>query len=151
MKILQRIKKIKLFAINVKNRQQGWCNLQEDSNKEDFIFINRLFPNWKTCRAPMCHGGLGIKKMMIFNQALLGKWLWRYAIENTSLWRRVIESKYGVNGWYLCTGEVWGPNGGGLWKHIRRGWDNLMWFFSGMGTKVRFRHDGWQGGEWRLI
>ena len=39
----------------------------------------------------------------------------------------------------------------GLWKHIRRGWDNLMWFFCGMGTKVRFRHDGWQGGEWRLV
>ena len=99
----------------------------------------------------MCHGGLGIKKMMIFNQALLGKWLWCYAIENKSLWRRVIESKYGVNGWYRCTGEVWGPNGVGLWKHIRRGWDNLMWFFCGMGTKVRFRHDGWQGGEWRLV
>jgi len=86
----------------------------------------------------MCHGGLGIKKMMIFNQALLGKWLWCYEIEVTSLRRQSIKSKYGVNGGYWCTGEVWGPNEVGLWKHIRRGWNNLMWIF--YATKVCFRH-----------
>ena len=61
----------------------------------------------------MCHGGLGIKKMMIFNQALLGKWLWCYEIEVTSLRRQFIKSKYGVNG-------------GGTSVQVRRG-DQMGW------------------------
>ena len=51
--------------------------------------------NWKKACLPLQSGGLGIRNMAIFNKALLGKWLWRYSTESTSLWRQVIDSKYG--------------------------------------------------------
>ena len=45
--------------------------------------------------------GLGIRKLVLFNKALLGKWLWRFGREETCLWRRVIAYKYGKGqgGW----------------------------------------------------
>ena len=50
---------------------------------------------------PLEQGGLGIRKIVPFNQALLGKWLWRYGHEPTHLWRRVI----------ACN-EIWGGERG---------------------------------------
>ena len=48
----------------------------------------------KVC-LPVEMGGLGIRSVVSFNQALLGKWLRRYGHEVTHLWRRVISTKYG--------------------------------------------------------
>ena len=45
---------------------------------------------------------LGVRKLTTFSKALLGKWLWRFGIEETRLWRRVVALKFG---------EEWG---GGL-------------------------------------
>lgn len=65
---------------------------------------------------------------MFFNQALLGKWLWRYAKERDALWSKVIDIKYGIlwGGW--CVYVVRGPYGVCLWKHIRDGWENFISF-----------------------
>jgi hypothetical protein len=47
----------------------------------------------------MQDGGLGIQNLHLFNQALLGKWLWCYATEREAYWRIVVEVKYGsMNG-----------------------------------------------------
>ena len=54
------------------------------------------------------HGGLGIWRLRRFNFALLGKWLWRYGIERNSLWRKVIEAKYGDKRGGWCTKPVLG-------------------------------------------
>ena len=40
-------------------------------------------------------GGLGIQRIGLFNQALLGKWLWHFGKEVTHLWHQVIDTKYG--------------------------------------------------------
>ena len=61
------------------------------------------------------------KKDRLFNEALLGKWLWGFGIEEDALWRQVIEMKYGCvlgggGGW--CTRSVNGPYDVGLWKNI---------------------------------
>jgi hypothetical protein len=39
-------------------------------------------------------GGLGIRNLIQFNQALLGKWLWRNTTNRELLWRLVVETKY---------------------------------------------------------
>ena len=46
------------------------------------------------------------------------KQLWRYALQNNSLWRVIIQSKYGeLEGATLEMSEAFGI---GLWKAIRR-------------------------------
>ena len=60
---------------------------------------------------PIANGGLGIKKLTTFNKALLGKWLWRFGIEENRLWRRVVVGKFGE--------ELGGGGGGPLsWEGV---------------------------------
>lgn len=40
-------------------------------------------------------GGLGIKNIVHFNQALLGKWRWRLISGGEDLWCKVLKSNYG--------------------------------------------------------
>ncbi|XP_028127279.1 uncharacterized protein LOC114323799 [Camellia sinensis] len=42
-------------------------------------------------------GGLGVRRLVLFNLALLGKWLWRFVEERERLWRRVVVAKFGVD------------------------------------------------------
>ncbi|KAL5549263.1 hypothetical protein UlMin_004494 [Ulmus minor] len=57
--------------------------------------------DWKLVCSPKESGGLGIGNLLIRNKALLGKWLWRFPLEQHTLWAAVIRSKYGLNreGW----------------------------------------------------
>ena len=98
---------------------------------------------WEKVCLPRELGGLGIRNFVSFNQALLGKWLWRYGHEITHLWRRVIAMKYGEGkrGW--STRVCRRGHGCGLWRSISEGWEVflsicLLWwgmvliFFFGM-------------------
>ena len=84
---------------------------------------------WATVCAPISSGGLGIRKIRLFNEALLEKWFWRFGIEEYALWGQVIELKYGCvwGGW--CTRSVNGPYGVGLWKNISQGWPSFSLIF----------------------
>jgi hypothetical protein len=100
--------------------------------------------NWNMICTPFKSSGLGVHNFIQFNQALLGKWLWRYGREREALWRMGIEVKFESlrGGW--CSKEVLGTFGVGVWKHIRRGWDKLHTFFRfevGVGSHVSFWHD----------
>ena len=48
-------------------------------------------------------GGLGVHPLKQVNNALLGKWLWRVGEDSSSMWKSIMEAKYGVagNGWDL--------------------------------------------------
>jgi hypothetical protein len=52
---------------------------------------------WSLVCSPIKDGRLGIRNLRRFNQALLEKWLWRYATEREAYWRKVVEVevKYG--------------------------------------------------------
>uniref|UniRef100_A0A2N9FS98 Reverse transcriptase zinc-binding domain-containing protein n=1 Tax=Fagus sylvatica TaxID=28930 RepID=A0A2N9FS98_FAGSY len=63
--------------------------------------------NWHAICTPIQQGGLGLRQLIPFNQALLGKWLWRFANERNTYWRQVIACKYGCDrdGWHLKEGR----------------------------------------------
>ena len=63
----------------------GWCV----ENKIHAI-------NWPTMCKSKDRGGLGIRSVLGKNKGLLVKWVWRFGMEESSLWRRVVCAKYGV-------------------------------------------------------
>uniref|UniRef100_A0A2N9I4J4 Reverse transcriptase domain-containing protein n=1 Tax=Fagus sylvatica TaxID=28930 RepID=A0A2N9I4J4_FAGSY len=103
---------------------------------------------WDTVCSPLAQGGLGVRRVEVFNRALLGKWLWKFGKEDTHLWRRVIASKYGLDcgGW--MTKKPIGTHGCSLWKGIFAGWvffNQQVELVAGLGTRIRFWHDKWCG------
>jgi hypothetical protein len=91
---------------------------------------------------------LAVRNLKLFNEALLGKWLWRYGLEREALWRRVVDGKYSSleSGW--STAVPHGPHGVSLWKNIRGGWakfERFIYFKVGNGARIRFWYDTWCG------
>ena len=74
--------------------------------------------NWKVACTQKEKGGLGIRRMGLLNKALLGKWIWRFAVEKDVLWKKVIGVKHGMEGCGCKSKEAWGPFGVGVWKEI---------------------------------
>ena len=104
--------------------------------------------NWDIVCSPINHGGLGVRKIAVFNKALLGKWLWRFGLEESRLWRRVIASKYGVNSGGWTTKSIRGSHGCGLWRSINSGWSDFVpyvEFVIGTGDRILFWSDRWCG------
>ena len=76
--------------------------------------------SWSVICKDKKHGGLGLRHLEGFNQALLGKWLWSFPLERESFWRKVIIGKFGEveRGW--TTREVRESYGMSIWKDIRK-------------------------------
>ena len=51
--------------------------------------------NWEVACAQKEKGGLGLRKIILLKKVLLGKWVWRLAIEKDNLWKKVLLVKYG--------------------------------------------------------
>ncbi|GAU51457.1 hypothetical protein TSUD_413540, partial [Trifolium subterraneum] len=51
--------------------------------------------SWDTICLPKDKGGLGIKNLNCFNQALLCKWKWRGLCDHNTLWTKLLEHRYG--------------------------------------------------------
>ena len=103
---------------------------------------------WDKVYLSLQNGGLAIKNLCLFNQALLGKWIWRFGTEHDFLWRKVIEAKYGCvkGGW--CSNPVNSSYGVSLWKTISKDWSSFKRFISfdvRDGSRVSFWHDVWCG------
>ncbi len=103
---------------------------------------------WNKVCTPKDKGGLGVRSLVLFNKALLGKWLWRFGLEVRNLWCRVLVVKYGtaLGGW--CTNPIRGTYGCGLWKGIMSGWgvySQHVEMVVGQGNRVRFWKDKWCG------
>jgi hypothetical protein len=70
--------------------------------------------SWSKVCSPISEEGLGIGNLMMFNRALLGKWLWRYGLEREAWCRVAVDSKFVSlwGGW--CSLELAGVFGVGL-------------------------------------
>ena len=102
--------------------------------------------NWDHICTLLPNGGLAIRNVRRFNEALLGKWLWRFGVVRDTLWRKVVKVKYGSmeGGW--ASNLPTGSYDAGLWKFICCGWDKffrLLKFEVGDGTHIRFWDDVW--------
>jgi hypothetical protein len=100
--------------------------------------------NWHRICSSKVLGGLGVRNMIKFNRALMGKWLWRLALERDALWRKVVDIKYGSMGGGWCSKEVGGSFVVGVWKCIWRGWNAFaahVRYEVRDGSKVLFWHD----------
>ena len=89
-----------------------------------------------------------MRHLKVFNQVLLGKWLWRFPLERESFWRKVIVGKFGEEEGGWTTREVRDSYGMDLWKYIRKGWEDFFLRTSiriGNGRRTRFWWDIWVG------
>ncbi|RZB60409.1 Dual specificity protein kinase YAK1-like [Glycine soja] len=112
--------------------------------------------NWDIVCLPKNKGGLGIKDMSKFNEALIGKWGWDLANNQNQLWARVLMSKYG--GWNaLCYGRN-SADCSPWWKDLRAVFqqqhsnsfiNNMRWKV-GDGVRIRFWKDKWREGDLTL-
>jgi hypothetical protein len=88
--------------------------------QRDFLWggLNEEFKyhlvNWDKVCSPISEGGLGIRNLRVFNQALLGKWLWHYVHEREARGRIIVDAKFGSEwgGWHSV--DTPGPHGVGL-------------------------------------
>ena len=104
--------------------------------------------NWSIVCIEKKDGGLGIRNLSRLNKALLGKWCWRFASEQDSLWKQVIVRKFGEEDGGWCSGDSRESHGVGLWKMIRKGWlefNKRVAFKVGDGRRVHFWKDRWHG------
>ncbi|WMV44892.1 hypothetical protein MTR67_038277 [Solanum verrucosum] len=74
---------------------------------------------WENVIMPKQHGGLGIRDLKKHNKSLLTKWWWRYGQEPTSIWKEVVNAKYGRQDRW-STKQNNDPYGVGPWKYINQ-------------------------------
>ena len=53
--------------------------------------------NWKIVSQGKSKGGLSIRNLDMLNRALPSNWVWRYMMEEDSIWKHCISFKYGTN------------------------------------------------------
>ena len=99
---------------------------------------------WATTCTEKKKWGLGLRSFSKLNKALLCKWSWQFTNERTSLWRKVVSSKFDENpgGWHTC--DIKDGYDVGLWKEIGKEWSFFLQnavFSLGDGRRVSFWKD----------
>lgn len=95
---------------NLEGFPLGWRGLREKLH-----LVKWLIVCWKKRK-----GGLGIRSLSVLNRALLGKWCWRYPLEEETFLKKAIMSKYGEEQLGGCSQNVRERYGLGVWKNIRK-------------------------------
>ena len=110
---------------------------------------------WETICQHKKNGGLGVKDIRVMNVCLLAKWRWRLLDGEITLWKEVLEEKYGP-----CVGSLlegsnysWPRHSSLWWKDVLKvgdfgvlGWFNAKVLRSvGNGMNTSFWNDKWIG------
>ena len=112
--------------------------------------------SWETVCKSREEGGLRIKDIRLFNNALLAKWKWLLVSNEQGKWKDILEPKYGVD--TNCS-QVQMKFQSWWWKdlsNIRGEGEEVSWFQEallwkvGSRDKVRFWEDNWLGGSHNL-
>ena len=74
--------------------------------------------NWEMVYAGKEKGRLGLRKLVLLNKALLGKWVWRFDLAKDNLWKQVLMAKYRQEDLGWRTKKANGVFGVGVWKEI---------------------------------
>ncbi|KAJ4775464.1 RNA-directed DNA polymerase (reverse transcriptase)-related family protein [Rhynchospora pubera] len=100
--------------------------------------------SWKKLQIPLDKGGLGIKDLELFNQALMLKWVWLLVDNRKSVWKEIIKDKYYTNKGFWGTINVRGSSL--FWKNIQQlkhhFKDHIYWKI-GNGETVNLRGEPW--------
>lgn len=110
---------------------------------------------WKTVCQQKKNGGLGVKDIRVMNVSLLAKWRWRLLDGERTLWKEVLNAKYGHCVGRLLEREsmVWPRHASSWWKDVINLGDfgGIGWFNSeverkvGNGLASSFWNDKWIG------
>ncbi|GFS45225.1 hypothetical protein Acr_00g0094990 [Actinidia rufa] len=95
---------------------------------------------------PKKGAGLGIRDLVLFNKALLGNWIWRFALGEDKLWCRVIKGKYGILRGAWRTKDIIRSHETGLWKGIMKvggDFSPQVSYQLGNGSNISFWYDDW--------
>ncbi|XP_028127425.1 uncharacterized protein LOC114323930 [Camellia sinensis] len=103
------VEKFKKKLIGWKRRLPGCVGKEIDKIQQallcgDFDVKKKVhLVKWKDLTKDKRQGGLGIRNLRVVNNSLLAKWWWRFGMEDNSLWKQFIYSKYkSENGrWFL--------------------------------------------------
>lgn len=80
---------------------------------------------WNTCGKIRQDGGLGIRKLVPFNRALLLKWIWHFVNGDTSLWKTILVTKYVMEeGNWIKKAEM--ESWDGVWRSIHNEWETIV-------------------------
>ncbi|KAK2654791.1 hypothetical protein Ddye_014647 [Dipteronia dyeriana] len=75
------------------------------SNREAFWKVHTV--DWNTLCKNKRNGGLGIERLRDKGLGLMAKWIWRFGREQSSLWKKVLCVKYGLDQNSLLWNRHW--------------------------------------------
>ncbi|KAE8669530.1 hypothetical protein F3Y22_tig00112231pilonHSYRG00215 [Hibiscus syriacus] len=74
--------------------------------------------NWKIVCQPYEEGGLGALDLSMANRVLMGKWVWKFANDKHSQWKKMICCKYNISNLSLSINKAANPQDSWIWRGI---------------------------------